>query len=231
MTIEEHGNIETQAEVTVEAIPNGTRSTIVETGSINTLKPEKLGGDYEEYGSITSSQVTRASKTHDVKTTVCELLETDDEAVEIRVVSTASEEPIQTHPAFAKDHDAFTFILAGTGDSPENGAVFEGEESNSKFEYFPPDAELDLGGVTSYLVPSVVLEATKRFKNFADVGWDQIYDVGKRKAPPIEINVGDRNWLVIGSQYTYENGTWVVTVQYQLSGDSGWNRHIYNDTE
>lgn len=227
MTIEEHGTLQTSAEITIEAIPKGTRTTIVETDSLNTLSPEKLGEEYEDYGNVTSSVVSRQNKTHDVKTTVCEKLDEEDEEFEIRVVSTASEEPIETHPAFSEDHDHFPWILAGTGDDPQNGAVFDGTESDSKFSYFPPDALLQLGGVTSYLVPSVVLEATKRFTDFDDVGWNQIYTVGKIKEPPIDIDVGNRTWLIIGAQYTNDNGTWVVTVQYQLSGEDGWNENMY----
>lgn len=233
MTIDTHGKIDTEIAITVEAIKKGTRTTVVQTDKIGELEPEVLGEEFSiegtEYGIVKSSVVSRQSRTHDVRTTVCEKLddEDDEEEWEIRVVSTASEEPIETHPAFSEENDNYPKVLAGTGDDRKHGAEFDGTEANSKFEYFPPNAEENLGGVTSYLVPSVVLEASKQFEKFDDVGWSQIYDVGKIKEPPIEINVGDRNWLLIGSQYTNDDGTWTVTNQYQLSGEKGWNPNIY----
>jgi len=232
MSLKVYGDVTTEKTVTLESIKKGEidgwRTTIIETGELDSLDLHKIGDELTE-GTVTSCVINRPQQTHDQMTTVCEKYEdvAGDEWV-IRIVGTGSEEPIETHPAFSKEANGYPIILAGTGDARENGAEFDGTEPNSKFEFFPPNAENDLGGVESYLVPSVVLEATKEFSDFNEVGWSQIYDVGKIKDVPINIEVGQvRNWLLVGTQYDYENGKWKVTNQYQLSGAKGWNENIY----
>ena len=227
MTIEEFGTIDTETTMTVEALPQGrTKTTIVNTDSLNELSPEAIGAEDGEYGFVISSVVSRSNKAYDVKTTVYETQAEEDEGT-VTITSTASEEPIETHPAFAETTDNYNSRLAGTGDDAELGAIFEGTTADAKFSHFSHENENDLAGVESYLVPSVVAEVTKILANTANFEFQNVYDVGRIKAPPQNINVGDRTWLVIGAQYRLVDGSWEATVQYQLSGEKGWNAKIY----
>jgi len=231
MTTKTYGTVKTEIVITKEALPHGSvKTTITETDELEQLEPEKLGEDHSDYGICTSSVVTRTSDAYDKKVTTYVTMAIDDD--DYNITSIATEEPIETHPAFKDNTNTdFPITLAGTGANAENNAIFEGSEEDSKFDYFPPNAEEDLAGVDSYLVPSVVLEHTKKFKKLTDVGWSQLYDVGKIKAPQFPTGVtfptAKRNWLLIGSQYRYDDGLWVVTNQYQLSGRKGWNKNIY----
>ena len=76
-------------------------------------------------------------------------------------------------------------------------------------------------------MPSVVAEVTKILPNTENFVFQNVYDVGRIKGPPQNIDVGDRTWLVIGAQYRLVDGSWEVTMQYQLSGEKGWNAKIY----
>lgn len=234
MTIEEFGTIETEVTMTVEALANArTRTTIVETGSLDDLSPEDIGFENTDHGVVISSVVSRSNKAYDVKTTVYETQAEEDEGT-ITITSTASEEPIETHPAFtlsSKLDSNYLYTLAGTGDDPELGAIFEGTTADAKFSHFSHENERDLAGVESYLVPSVVAEVTKVLPNTANFVFQNVYDVGRIKAPPQNISVGDRTWLVIGAQYRLVDGSWEATVQYQLSGEKGWNEALYLDAQ
>ena len=230
MTIEEFGTIDTETTMTVEALPQGrTKTTIVNTDSLNELSPEVIGAEDGEYGFVISSVVSRSNKAYDVKTTVYETQAEEDEGT-VTITSTASEEPIETHPAFTRDSKRdtnFIYTLAGTGDDPELGAIFEGTTADAKFSHFSHENDNDLAGVESYLVPSVVAEVTKILPNTANFVFQNVYDVGRIKGPPQNINVGDRTWLVIGAQYRLVDGSWEATMQYQLSGEKGWNEALY----
>lgn len=227
MSIEEYGTIKTDKTTTIEAVNGGTRTTIVDTDKIGQLTPYELGDENTKDGGICiSSVVVRTSDAYDTRTTVRESIEDN---TTYRVVATASEDPIETHTAFKEPVNNLGPI-AGTGDDPQNGAKFDGEEEDSKFSYFPPNAENDLAGVDSYLVPGVILEITKKFNDFADVGWDQIYKIAKIATPDVKpaLNVGQvRTWLIVGVQYDFDGVYWTVTLQYQLSGPKGWNELIY----
>lgn len=151
-----------------------------------------------------------------------------------RISAQGSQEPIQTHPAFNATPNGFANKLAGTGDDPQNGAVFKGESEDSDFDYFPASADLDLGGVTGFLVPTVELEqiTIKQNSDPTDPDWitDDIYDVANIKAPTTTLNVGTRTWLLMGSTQECFGGAIKSTAIYRLSGSKGWNTAIYTDT-
>ena len=226
-TIDTHGEINNEKTISTEAIFAGNRITVNETDEIGQLEPEVIG-EMTQHGIVVSSVVQLTQETYETKITVYD--DIDYEVDIIRVIAVGAEDPIETHPAFKEPANNFPDALAGTGEEPENGAEFETTQANAKFSYFPPDADNDLGGVESYLVPSVMVEITKRFQTFGQVNWSQIYDVGKIKDPNIDgLAVGkDRTWLLVGTQYSFETGIWSVTNQYQLSGPRGWNTMIYS---
>lgn len=148
-----------------------------------------------------------------------------------RLSATGSQEPIQTHEAFVESVNNLG-PLAGTGDNPLNGAVFKGEEEDSEFDYFPANAENDLGGVTGYLVPSVEVEEIT-IKNNSDASnpdWvtEDIYDVADIKAPSTTLDIGNRTWLLMGSTQECFGGAIKSTAIYRLSGPKGWNVLMYS---
>lgn len=149
------------------------------------------------------------------------------------LTATGAQEPITTHPAFKEAGDGYAVALAGTGADKKNGAKFKGDEEDSEFDYFPPDADRDLGGVTSYLEPAVELQCVI-VKNNADMEqptWElanAIYNIADRVAPPQGApSVGTRNWLAMGSTQEIIGGAIKITVNYRMSGARGWNEAIY----
>ena len=230
MTIKYKGNVRTQSTTTKESIAGGhIRRTIVTTDKAGKLSPDKIGAIFD--GDKVKSSVVNTKDGIDTKTTIVESSAQGVATLSYRVSAVTSEEPIETHPAFIEPQPGFGIGLGGTGAEPKNDAVFEPRTTEGEFQFFPPNAPNELGGVTSYLVPAVIFEATVTSTDFNLVGqWDNIYDIGKIKRIPININVGpERNWLVVGVLYDYDKDTteWSVTVQYQLSGPRGWNRAIY----
>lgn len=225
MTLKTKGTIRTEKKTTIEAIDRGTRTTIVETGKLGTLDVIPIRRETDD-GHVISSSVSRANDAYDIRTTVYEEVRLGNAQgdFDVRISASATEESIETHPDFES-------VLAGRGDDTINRAKFKDTTADAEFDYFPPNALNNLAGVESYLVPSVILEMTRDFTNFADIGFDQIYKIGKIATPPLNINVGNtRNWLVIGVLYDFddESSVWKVTVQFQLSGEDGWNELIYN---
>lgn len=149
-----------------------------------------------------------------------------------RMSAQGTQEPIQTHPAFNDDEiEGYSGKLAGTGAEPANNAKFKGDEEDSEFDYFPVNAENDLGGVTGYLSPTVEVEViTVKPNNSMDSPeWitDDIYDIADIKDPGAQLNVGDRSWLLMGSSQEVLGGAIKSTAIYRLSGAKGWNTWIY----
>ena len=159
----------------------------------------------------------------------------NEETKRYRLVASGGQEPIQTHPAFAEDADGYDEILAGTGASAKNKAKFKGTEEDSEFDYFPANADHDLGGVTNYIVPNVEIEEVtcKKNSDMADPTWEEndIYDVGQIKDSGLDLSVGDRNWLLMGSRQEIIGGATKSTAIYRLSGTKGWNDKVYQKEE
>jgi hypothetical protein len=148
-----------------------------------------------------------------------------------RLSAQGTQEPIQTHPAFDDEPDGYNGKIAGNGADAKNGAKFKGEEEDSEFDYFPANADNDLGGVTGYLSPSLELEKITVETNdrMDQPTWitDDIYDIADIKDPDAQLSVGDRNWLLMGSTQEVIGGAIKSTAIYRLSGEKGWNTKIY----
>lgn len=158
-----------------------------------------------------------------------------EEKTRYRMSAQGTQEPIQTHPAFNDDEvDGFQGKLAGTGAEKANGAVFKGDQEDSEFDYFPVNAENDLGGVTGYLSPTVEVEVitVKPNNSMDNPEWitDDIYDIADIKDPGAQLNVGDRTWLLMGSSQEILGGAIKSTAIYRLSGAKGWNTWIYTSS-
>lgn len=124
----------------------------------------------------------------------------------------SGQDPIETHPDFSN--------FAGTPTSPKNGAKFDSE--TGEFIGFT-DRSNSLAGVSAYIVPSVVVNASY-YTHFAP----QIGNVGKISGfPPIYAPRNVRNWLLIGMPYRQIGNLYQVTPQFLGSGPLGWNTRIY----
>ena len=114
-----------------------------------------------------------------------------------RLTVAGSQEPIQTHP----DWDE----IGGTGDDPQNGAIFKGEEEDSEFDYFPTNAEKDLGGVSGYLDMTMECEVTvvTQSGSMADPSWHSLYNNIAEIRTPIGGGApaapSGRDWLLTGT--------------------------------
>ena len=126
----------------------------------------------------------------------------------------SGQDPIQTHPKFTD--------FAGTPASPKNGALFDTETgdfigfTNSSNKFF---------GVTSYIVPSVMVNLSFYTHYVPDLGYvGETYDwnVPNLIRPP---NVKD--FLLLGMPYRQIGNLFQVTHQILGSGPDGWNRSIY----
>lgn len=144
-----------------------------------------------------------------------------------RLTTSGAQEPIQTHPDFKT-------TLAGDGDSPLNNAVFKGEEVDSEFDYFPPNAGNDLEGVSAYLEPAMEVEVTvvTISGSMADPTFHSLYNnIGEIRTPTgggaPALPLG-RNWLLTGSSQEIIGGAVKATYLYRMSGRKGWNSLIYS---
>ena len=149
----------------------------------------------------------------------------------LRLSAQGTQEPIQTHPAFNDTPAGFNGKIAGTGADPQNGAIFKGEDEDSEFDYFPANADNNLGGVTGYLNPTLELEkiTVKTNADISDPTWitEDIYKIADIVDPDINLSVGQRDWLLMGSTQEVIGGAIKSTAIYRMSGDNGWNTMIY----
>ncbi len=136
----------------------------------------------------------------------------------IEGIGSMSREPIETHPRFVS-------TIGGTMDSPLNDAIFNEDGS---FAAFPPDAAFNLGGVESYLNPTIVIRRsywTRRVPDMKDMG--QIVSIpGDVRLP------GTVEDMMTGAT-TYRNvgapgfAIYQVTEELLASGPNGINTKIY----
>ncbi len=124
----------------------------------------------------------------------------------------SGQDPIETHPLFSG--------MAGTASSPLNGAVFDPE--TDEFIGFA-DPTNNLCGVRSYIVPSVMINASYYTHYAPNLG-----DVGRiTSIPPIQAPRSVRNFLLIGQPYRQIGNVYQITNQYLGSGPGGWNTRVY----
>lgn len=158
----------------------------------------------------------------------------DTEKIYWRITAQGSQEPITTHPAFTELKDGLGPI-GGTGDDPKNGAIFKGEEEDSEFDYFPANADNNLGGVSAYLEPTAEVEkiTIKPNTSVTSPVWDNnaVFNIADIQNPQIpNLQIGQRTWLLMGSTQEVFGGCIKVTEIYRMSGPKGWNVLIYDQT-
>lgn len=151
------------------------------------------------------------------------LISAPDETYEL--TTSLSQEPIQTHEAFAS--------FAGTPDAPLNGSLFvdpdtgfESGKSNAIWKEFAfKGSNNTKAGIESYLAPGAEWRETK-FQTTRPTG---IRDVGTIESPAgSNPTLSGRDWLAWGETYVRRGYIYQVTSTWKLSGRNGWDTDIYS---
>jgi hypothetical protein len=132
------------------------------------------------------------------------------------LTDTATAQPIDTHPQFVA-------TLGGTAASPKAGAVFD---SSGRFLGFTPNAHNNLGGIRSWLAPSLIWRATYVYDS-----WFDLESIGKVAVPdgPVPSIPTPQNWLFWSATQRQQGNAYQVTKEWRAS-DPGiaWNPLLYN---
>ena len=147
----------------------------------------------------------------------------------------ASEEPIETHPAFLTSASGFaTSIVTASGGylvsgSTSGGAIFD---ANGIFLGFNKDALNNLAGVRSYLSPQVLFKVKYTVGQRPSAATQK--SVGKIDTPFGAPSVGSgKNWLTTDVNWNNlgngNDGAYEVSQNFRLSGEGGWNTNIYSN--
>jgi len=155
-----------------------------------------------------------------------------DSSVEYYCTASASEEPIQAHPAFLTATAGFeTSIVTASGgyltDSTSGGAVFD---QDGIFLGFNKDATNNLSGVASYLSPQVSF--TRKYSTKQRPPNQLTQAIGTIRYPTAGPTVAygkdwlltDVNWSNAGSG---DLGIYEISEAFRLSGEGGWSKFIY----
>lgn len=155
------------------------------------------------------------------------LLSTPEPTYEL--VTSLSQEPIQTHPDFASD-------IGGTPANPQNGAIFVdpntgwlSEKSDAVFKEFGVDSgggggSSSKAGVDSYLVPC----AEWRETSFSTTEPNGIREVGTIDSPEGNApSLSGRDWLAWSESYIRRGAVYQIVKTWKLSGRNGWDEDIY----
>jgi len=146
----------------------------------------------------------------------------------------ASEEPIETHPAFLVSATGFaTSIVTAAGGyltqgASSGGAIFD---QDGIFLGFNKDATGNLAGVRSYLSPQVSFKVKYATNNRPSSGVQT--SIGTIASPLNAPAIGGgKNWLLTEVNWSNagngSDGIYEVSQGYRLSGEGGWNTNIYS---
>lgn len=164
-----------------------------------------------------------------------------------------SQEPIDTHPKFEEFAGFPQDMDGGLGYVADTGAVFSTNDNETgvfeKFNMKDGDDGTEknsLAGVSSYLVPSIIWRESRQLgKGFSSSeAADVVEDLGMRytKVPKkiqdadgssvtlrdiADTYEGDRDWLLISSQYEKVGAGGKLDREWRMSGEMGWNDLIY----
>ena len=134
-----------------------------------------------------------------------------------QVSSTASDEPIETHPTFDD--------MAGTPGAELYKGTFDEEGKFAGFPRLSNGTDGDncpLFGVESYLAPRTVARKMSQSKERPT-----ITKVGKLDNPPSGLGLTGQ-WLKITHDFTLEGGIFSVTEEWLSPAEGGtWNSEIY----
>lgn len=195
----------------------------------DSLFPSSLLKDYEPHPRFSQMMLSRRSGMRSkpgywTVTYTFEGFTGDAPETTYELVTSLSQEPIQTHPDFASS-------IAGTPASPLNGAIFvdpdtgwQSTKSDAIFKEFGQGGSPSKAGVDSYLVPGAEWRETK-FQTGRPSG---IRDVGTIDSPTGPApSVSGRDWLAWSETYIRRGGVYQVSTTWKLSGRNGWDPEIY----
>ena len=159
-----------------------------------------------------------------------------DSRFEYECSAVASEEPIETHPAFLEARATLGFdvsIVTASGGYLTDGAASGGAvfSEDGIFQGFNKDSLNNFAGVRSYLSPQVLFKVKFSVSQRPSSGTQT--SVGKIDVPQGAPNISSgKNWLVTdvnwGNSGNGNNGIYEVTQSFRLSGEGGWNPNIYS---
>lgn len=149
----------------------------------------------------------------------------DGEIVTFSLSSSASTEPIETHPQFSD--------FAGTRANPQNFATFEPDGLFHGFKS-DPDSVVPTRkcGVRSYMVPGLIYRRTrvipKANKNKFPVSTKNLMKIDEPPSSPLlPATEGENRWLKVELNAEAVGEGLRVTEGWQLSGERGWDEDIY----
>lgn len=143
--------------------------------------------------------------------------------------NSTSEEPITTSPNFISSANGLPSIIDSAGGAVTQGqAVTDGTGSifsaDGEFLGFTKNAKSNLGGVQSYLNPT--LSHRRRFSTTSE---PSISAVGRIVNPAGDFPAieSGRTWLCTNISYTLRGDNYEVTQEFRASGRQGWSEYIY----
>jgi len=134
--------------------------------------------------------------------------------------------PIEAHPNFAepylypKDKKFIkdkTSELVSINAMPDLSSCTDPERAASLFGYL-------VNGVESYYVPSIILRKTYNSSSIPSGN-----KLGKIADPNVYYSAKptDATWLLINLSARGQSGSYVITEEYELSGEGGWDTYLY----
>jgi hypothetical protein len=135
------------------------------------------------------------------------------------IITSTSEAPIETHVNFVTD-------IGGTPDAPLNGAQFDSDGNFTGFQVTTDGSTQNpFAGIVSYLTPGTIYRMTtpqaSRPTSLSGVG--TVYAI----SDSVELPNSYMNWLLVSLTWKRYGAIWLVTMEFLLSGNKGWNSTIY----
>lgn len=149
------------------------------------------------------------------------------------LTSSATQEPVLTHPKFATlDQDelrALKMLMDGyTHADKMTTAAGVRTTVGEALKNAPQEAvELIEKGCTHYLCPQVVV--TAKYEAAAVPAFAPVCSIVSTVPGPFPQATGGRNWLFEAPGVSLQNGKIQVSETYRLSGPGGWSTFIYGN--
>lgn len=111
-------------------------------------------------------------------------------------------------------------------DKKKLGAQFDERGLFIGFSMDPEYAEYDMGGVTKFVSGGMTFTRTCTMKKGASAMFKKIGTISSPGAGAPSVQ--GRNWLYMGGTIKSAGNANEVSEKWMLSGNGGWNKHIYN---
>ncbi|MEY5024570.1 MAG: hypothetical protein RLZZ244_98 [Verrucomicrobiota bacterium] len=149
----------------------------------------------------------------------------------LTVDGSTNEESIQTHPQFPSWAgtpsnpvwtNAYWEILSEKEEGDSSSSDVKPKKLTYKFNGFKPNAQNNLAGVESWLVPGTVIQTTEVI-----AGGFTIPQTGVRETPSLPGWSFTGSWLLENVNIERHGGAYRMTKRYRQGGSNGWNQYIY----